>query len=212
MTEEKRFIGFLCPECGKSVIVERTRFQLAASDTKIPCPCGKSELTIRQLGDRCEITVPCALCARDHTAACSNQALLDKPLTTLTCSSSGLPCCHIGGEEDAVFTAMDKLEQAVDKLVMDAGAGRRGAFLDEIVMEEVLGELRQIAARGGISCQCGSKDYGVKVGFSSVELVCARCGAALRLPAATPDDIDSICSKYTLTIPGKKEAENNRVL
>ena len=49
------------------------------------------------------------------------------------------------------------------------------------------------------------QEYGVKVGFSAVDLVCARCGATLRLNAATPDDIDAVCAQYTLTIPGKKE-------
>ena len=70
---------------------------------------------------------------------------------------------------------------------------------------EVLAELKEIAGRGGIGCGCGSTDYGIKVGYSAVDLVCARCGAALRLPAATPDDLDRLCAQYTLTIPGKKE-------
>jgi len=68
----------------------------------------------------------------------------------------------------------------------------------------VLGELKDIAARGGVKCGCGSTDYGIKVGYSAVDVVCARCGATLRLPAASPDDIDAICAKYTLTIPGKE--------
>jgi DNA-directed RNA polymerase subunit RPC12/RpoP len=204
MPEEKRTIGYICPVCGKAVIVERTAFQLAAADNHLACPCGKSELTIRQRGDHCEVTVPCVYCAKDHKVACSNDALLHQKLLALTCSASGLGCCYVGEEND-VFQAMEKLEQAVDKLVMDAQAEQRGAFLDEVVMGEVLGEIKEIAARGGISCTCGSKDYGIKVGFSDVDIICAHCGATLRLDAATPDDIDAVCAKYTLTIPGKKE-------
>ena len=206
MSEDKRTIGYICPVCGKAVVVERSQFQLAAADSHLPCPCGKSELTIRQLGDRCEITVPCLYCAKDHTVACSDQALLHQRLLALSCSASGLPCCYIG-QEEAVFQAMEQLEQAVDKLVLDGQTDRRGAFLDEVVMGEVLGEIKEIAARGGISCACGSRDFGIKVGFSAVDLVCARCGATLRLPAATPDDIDGVCARYTLTIPGTKEHE-----
>lgn len=206
MAEQMRTIGYICPVCGKAVVVERSQFQLAAADNHLPCPCGKSELTIRQQGDHCEITVPCLFCAKDHQVVCSNDGLLHQKLLSLSCSASGLPCCCIG-EEDAVFQAMERLEQAVDKLVMDGQAQQRGAFLDEVVMGEVLGEVKEIAARGGVSCGCGSKDYGVKVGFSAVDLVCAQCGATLRLAAATPDDIDAVCAKYTLTIPGKKETE-----
>ena len=204
MAEQKRTIGYICPVCGKAVIVERSAFLLAASDSRFPCPCGKSELVIHQLGDRCEVTVPCLYCAKDHRVACSNRALLEQELLSLSCSASGLGCCYIGSE-DRVFAAMEKLEQAVDKMVMDTQSEQQGAFLDEIVMAEVLGEIREIAARGGISCGCGKSDFGIKVGFAAVDLVCAHCGAALRLGAATPDDIDHVCSHYTLTIPGKKE-------
>ena len=115
MPENKRTIGYLCPVCGKAVVVERSEFQLAASDSRLPCPCGKSELTIRQMGDHCEITVPCVCCAKDHTAACSNDALLHQRLMFLSCSASGLGCCYIG-QEDAVFQAMEQLEQAVDNI------------------------------------------------------------------------------------------------
>lgn len=204
MPEVKRTIGYICPVCGKAVVVERTEFQLAAGKNVLPCPCGQSELVIEQHGDHAEITVPCLFCAKDHRTACSYDALLRQKLAVLSCSASGLGICY-AGEPDAVFSAMEKLEAAVDKLRMDDQMETRGTFLDEVVMGEVLGELKEIAGRGGIKCGCGKTDYGIKVGYSSVDVVCAHCGAVLRLNAATPDDIDAICAQYTLTIPGKDE-------
>lgn len=206
MPEETRTVGYICPVCGQAVIVQRTAFQLCAGNSALPCPCGKSELRFTQLGDRCEITVPCLFCARDHTAVCSNDALLHQKLLALSCPASGLGVCF-AGEEAPVFQAMKKLEQAVDKLRLDDQAESRGAFLDETVMGEVLAELRDIAARKGVRCGCGSTDYGVKVGYSSVDVVCARCGAVLRLPAATSGDLDALCARYTVTIPGKRETD-----
>lgn len=206
MPEETRTIGYICPVCGQSVIASRTAFQLTAGDGRIPCPCGKSELSFHQLGDRCEITVPCLFCAKDHTAVCGNSALLRQKLLALSCPASGLGICHIG-EEGQVFQAMEKLEQAVDKLRLDDQTDSRGVFLNEVVMGEVLSELRDIAQRKGVRCNCGSMDYGIKVGYSSVDVVCARCGAALRLGAAAPSDLDDLCARYTITIPGKKDIE-----
>ena len=206
MPEESRTVGYICPVCGQPVIAERTAFQLCAGNSALPCPCGGSELRFTQMGDRCEITVPCLLCAKDHTAVCSNDALLRQKLLALSCPASGLGVCFIGGEAP-VFRAMEQLEQAVDKLRQDGQSDRRGAFLNEAVMGEVLSELRDIAARKGISCGCGCAGYGVRVGFSSVDVVCARCGAVLRLPAATHDDLDALCARYTITIPGKKVTE-----
>ena len=104
-----------------------------------------------------------------------------------------------------MFQAMEKLEQAVDQLRADDQADSRGVFLNEVVMGEVLAELRDIAAQKGVRCGCGCTDYGIKVGYSSVDLVCASCGAVLRLPAAAPGDLDDLCARYTITIPGKKE-------
>ncbi len=204
MPEETRTVGYICPVCGQAVVARRTAFQLAAGDSALPCPCGGSELRFAQLGGRCEITVPCLFCARDHTAVCANGALLRQKLLALSCPDSGLGVCYIG-REGPVFRAMEKLEQAVDKLRVDDQAGRRGAFLNETVMGEVLAELRDIARRGGIRCACGCAGYGVKVGRACVDLVCARCGAALRLPAAVPDDLDDLCARDALTIPGKKD-------
>jgi len=204
MPEEMRTIGYICPVCGKAVVVERSSFQLAAADNKLPCPCGQSELVIEQKGDRCEVTVPCLFCARDHRTICSLDALLRQKLVALSCSASGLGICYVG-EKDAVFAALEKLEAAVDKLRLDDQMETRGVFLDEVVMGEVLAELKEIAGRGGVRCGCGQADYGIKVGYSSIDVVCAHCGGMLRLNAATPDDIDDICSRYTLTIPGKGE-------
>lgn len=65
----------------------------------------------------------------------------------------------------------------MDKLGEDEVS--QGAFLDEIVMEEVLSEIRDIAARGGISCACGSKNWTFQVNYSSVDLICADCGAQM---------------------------------
>ena len=204
MPEVKRTIGYICPVCGKAVVVERTEFQLAAGKNVLPCPCGQSELVIEQHGDHAEVTVPCLFCAKDHRTACSYDALLRQKLVALSCSASGLGICY-AGEKESVFTAMEKLETAVDKLRLDDQMETRGTFLDEVVMGEVLGELKEIAGRGGIRCGCGKSDYGIKVGYSSVDVVCAHCGAVLRMNAATPDDIDTICSQFTLSIAGKKE-------
>lgn len=46
----------------------------------------------------------------------------------------------------------------------------------------ILSELKDIAARGGIRCTCGSAEYGIQVHRDAVDLICRRCGGKLRLP------------------------------
>lgn len=199
--ESKRTLAYICPSCRQSVIVERSVFQLAASANELPCPCGKSALRVEMMGDRVKLTVPCLFCQTEHTVTCSAKAFLHEKALAFSCSASGLDCCYVG-EEGPVFAAVRRLEEAVDKLERDAG--EKGAFLDELVMHEVLSELKDIAARGGISCACGSKRWKIQVNYSSIDLFCADCGAAMRIPAATASDIDDICCKNSIVIHGAR--------
>ena len=198
--ESKRTLAYICPSCRQAVIAERSVFQLAASANAIPCPCGKSALRVEMMGDRVKLTVPCLFCESDHTVACSSKAFLHEKTLAFACAASGLDCCY-AGEEAPVFAAMKRLEEAVDKLERDAG--EKGAFLDELVMHEVLSELKEIAQRDGISCACGSRKWKLQVNYSSIDLFCANCGAAMRIPAATASDIDDICCRNTMVIHGK---------
>jgi hypothetical protein len=200
LEEAKRTLAYLCPACRQPVILERSVFQLAASPNHLPCPCGHSTLHVEMMGDQVKLTVPCLFCETEHTVKCSTHAFLHQPALAFSCAASGLDCCYVG-EEEQVFAAMRRLEEVVDKLEAEAGA--QGSFLDEIVMHEVLSELRDIAQRGGVSCTCGSREWKLKVNYSSIELFCAHCGGVLRIPAAVADDIDHICCKDRLVIQGE---------
>ena len=177
--EPKRTLAYLCPACGQSVAVERTAFQLAASANELPCPCGKSALRVELEGVRARLTVPCLFCGTEHTVTCPAEALLNERVLAFSCAASGLDCCYVG-EEGPVFAALKRLEEAADKL--DPGNRGAGTFLDELVMHEVLSELREIAQRDGVSCTCGSHQW--KPLTSSAPSAAGPC-ASRRPPPAT---------------------------
>lgn len=201
MEEPKRTIAYLCPKCKQSVVVEETVFRLAAAPSKFPCPCGGSALKVEMEADHVDLTVPCLYCGEDHHVRCSAHAFLHEKALAFSCKATGLDACYVG-DEGPVFQALRRLETAAAR--MAEGEEESEAFLNEAIMTEVLGELKDIAARGGISCDCGSKDYKVKIHYSAVELICADCGAKLRLPAATDEDLEDLCCRYTLVIGGKR--------
>ena len=62
--------------------------------------------------------------------------------------------------------------------------------------------LKDIAARGGVSCTCGCREYSIAVHRGSVDLICKNCGGKLRLPAATDEDLDRLCCQMKLVIHG----------
>ena len=200
MKEETRTLAYLCPHCRQSVIAERTVFALSAAPLEIPCPCGKSCLRVECMGDRYRLTVPCAFCGGEHTVSCPAQPFLKERALAFSCGASSLDCCYVG-EEGPVFAAMRRLEEAEGKLA--EGEKGEGAFLDDLVMSEVLSELKEIAQRGGISCTCGCHQWKLRISYSAIDLICPRCGGAMRIPAATSSDIDDICCKTRLQIKGK---------
>ena len=201
--ETKRYISYICPHCHQSVIVARDVFALAAAPARIKCPCGKSELRIDFMPNRVQLEVPCVYCGHEHQVSCPSHAFVRERALAFSCAESGLDCCYVG-EEGPVYAATARLEQAVDKLEEQKAKEHEGTFLDEIVMHEVLSEVKDIAQRGGISCACGSLQWGLKVNYSSIDLSCAKCGAEMRIPAATADDIDDICCKQNILIRGRK--------
>lgn len=198
MAEQIRTFGYICPSCGKAVLADRTRFALAAAAIGVVCDCGHGELKAEPLGQKYRITVPCGVCGGEHRAEVPARSLLEGPGVGLACPDTRQLCCYIG-ERDRVERSLAELERTLEK----KKEREADTFVDDVIMYEVLSELRDISARGGISCACGSKGCSMEIHGAAVDLVCPACGGRLRLPAATDEDLDRLCCQYTLTIPGK---------
>lgn len=199
MAEQARTFGYICPSCGKAVLADRTQFALAAAAIGVVCDCGRSELTAEPLGEKYRVTVPCGVCGGEHRAEVPARSMLEGPGIGLACPDTRQLCCYIG-ERDRVERSLAELERTLEK----KKEREADTFVDDVIMYEVLSELRDISARGGVSCACGAKGCSLEVHGGAVDLVCPACGGRLRLPAATGEDLDRLCCQYTLTIPGKK--------
>ena len=199
MAEKMRALGYICPECGKRVYGERTEFALQAAAVALVCDCGRSELKAEPDGSTFRVTTPCGVCGGEHRAEVPAASVMEGQGVGLACPETRQLCCYIG-EPRRVAAALDDLEETVQK----RKEGQSETFVDDVIMYEVLSELRDIAARGGISCTCGSKNWTFQVNYSSVDLQCRDCGAQMRIPAATADDLDDICCKTTLLLRGKE--------
>ena len=199
MAEQTRTFGYICPSCGKAVLADRTRFALEAAAIGAVCDCGHSELTAEPAARTYRVTVPCGVCGGEHRAEVAPESLLEGPGVALACPETKQLCCYIG-ERDRVERSLSELERTLEKK-KDREAD---TFVDDVVMYEVLSELKDIAARDGISCACGSRGCSLDIHGGAVDLVCPACGGRLRVPAATDNDLDRLCCQYTLTIPGKK--------
>ena len=195
--EETRSFGYICPKCGQAVMARRSAFSLAAAAAHIECPCGQSDMLIETDGSKFRMWVPCGLCGETHQAECSADAVLRGRGIGLACPKTRQICCYVG-QEDQVSAQMEQLAVRAAK----EKAEDPEAFTDNVIMYEVLSELKDIAARDGISCTCGSHKYSMAVRRGAVELICGDCGGRLRLNAATDRDLDDLCCQMKLTIRG----------
>ena len=203
MNEEMRTFGYLCPKCGKTVMAARSIFALEASNAEVACACGESALRVSYDGERYHLSIPCGVCGETHTAVCSSERMLHGA-TALSCGQTGQFACFIG-PEGTVEKHLRELAILAEKEKQQEGEGSQEAFVDNVIMYEVLSELKDIAARkDGITCGCGSHRYGMEIRRSAVDLICRDCGAKLRIPAATDRDLDDLCCHLKLVIPGKQ--------
>lgn len=201
MKEETRTIGYLCPACHKRVVQQRSVFALSASGAVVSCECGKSSLEIEAEESKFRLSVPCGVCGAEHLAECSAEKLLHGRGIGLACPETKQLCCFIG-EDYAVESALEQLSLAAAK-EREQGSDP-SAFADSVIMYEVLSELKEIAARpDGITCACGSRDYAMEIRSTYVDLSCKQCGAKLRIPAATDEDLDRLCCRMKLQIKGE---------
>ena len=202
MSEEMRTFGYLCPKCGKPVMGTRSIFALEAGDAEIICDCGESVLQTECDGEKYKVYVPCGICGETHMAVCPPERVL-KGATALGCAKTKQFCCFIG-DEGTVEKNLRELVILAEKEKQQKDSEDPEAFVDNVIMYEVLSELKDIAAREkGITCACGSSRYGMEIRRSAVGLVCRDCGAKLRVPAATDRDLDDLCCHMKLVIPGK---------
>ena len=203
MADEMRTLGYICPKCGAPVMGARSVFALEASDAEIECTCGGSVLHTKYDGQNYRLLVPCGVCSETHEALCPPERML-RGATALSCPGSKQFCCFIG-DEGTVEHHLREAGIAISKEKAQSDSGEAEAFTDNVIMYEFLSELKDIAARpNGITCGCGSHDYGMEIRRDAVELVCRACGARLRLSAATDRDLDDLCCHMKLVIPGGK--------
>lgn len=198
-----RTLGYLCPVCGKTVMASRSVFALEASNAEVECSCGGSALRVEFDGEVYHLYVPCGLCGETHEARCTPDQILRGRGVGLACAKTKQLCCFVG-PEGAVEKQLRELEIVREKEKQQTD-GQEESFSDNVIMYEVLSELRDIAARpDGITCACGSHRCGMEIRRSAVDLVCRDCGARLRIPAATDEDLDALCCHVKLTIPGRR--------
>ena len=146
MQEEMRTFGYLCPKCGKTVMAARSVFALEASNAEVACECGGSALRVEFDGQKYRAHVPCGICGETHVAVCEPERMLHGA-TALGCAATKQFCCFIG-PEGTVEKNLRELAVLAEKEKQQEGSEEPEAFVDNVIMYEVLSELKEIPPPG----------------------------------------------------------------
>lgn len=181
--------AYRCADCGDTVFGMTGAVALTGDMIKLKCPCGKSEMTIKNIPDgKVRITVPCVFCRSDHMFVISKKLLLSKELFTYPCPYAGVDIAFFGTEEnvrEAVKISDEQLSEMMTDEERDALFDPEGdderSFGDEHVRDMITLVLGELADDGKIFCDCGiSHDLAVRDGDDYVEVFCKKCGCLKR--------------------------------
>ena len=148
MSEEMRTFGYLCPQCGKTVMGTRSVFALEASNAEVECACGKSALKVAFDGTEYHIYVPCGICGETHEAHCPPERVLHGA-TALGCAKTKQFCCFIGPEGTVEKNLRDLAVLAEYCLPFVRLGGRFFALKGPACEEELERAVSAIALLGG---------------------------------------------------------------
>ena len=109
--EQMRSFGYICSNCGKAQVHQRSRFALSAAAARMECECEKAALTVETDGVKFRLSVPCGLCGETHQAELDAQQLLEGRGVGLGCPKTRQICCYIG-EEQQVMSSVEEMTMA----------------------------------------------------------------------------------------------------
>lgn len=199
-------MAYRCPKCGKMVRGMVGIFSLSGDLIKLKCECGGSELSLTRTNDKkIRVTTPCLVCAEPHSFVLSTQTFFDSEIFSYACPYSGIDLCIIGNE-DAVTAAIDEADEALIRILKEAGVEDVESFItakeadDEAESDKVPDPemqsvvhflLCELEDEGNISCKCGGcGKYEFKfvgTNLDTVLIYCTECSASVSVPL--PDAI-----------------------
>lgn len=171
---EQASIAYRCPVCGEFVHSIVGVFSLSGELIKLKCSCGQSELSIKNSGDRIQLSVPCFVCEKEHIYTISRAALFSEKGFTFTCPFSGMEICFVGNEKN-VKAGIKKADEELNEIleeneITDFFAPRDNLddSIDYAGTALCISVIKDIAAEGRIHCGCTERGKRRKKGKDDI--------------------------------------------
>lgn len=212
LIDTKKTIAYKCSSCGSFEFFNISLFSLLhKKENSFFCRCRKSCITIKQEGENgFLIRIPCIGCGNEHTYLIGKKNMVFKELNVFNCPETGMQQCFLG-IDIPVRKKVDNLEKELDELIDMFGYDNY--FKNTQVMLDSLNKIHDIAAQGGLFCECGSVDIELVLLSDRILLKCSRCNAGKLVKAVTNENLKDLMQRQGILISsndfeyGKKKVD-----
>ncbi len=180
-----------CPTCGRLDIHQLNIFQFSGEGTRdIYCGCGTHKANIRKNGSNyISIRYYCIICDTEHNSILPKKIFWSrKQINSLACLDTDLNLGYYGSYR-LIKEELDRQQEELNSMANELGFDE---FADPEIMLEVLDYLHDIAADGGLYCECGSHDINIELHSDKLELSCNKCHSIRQILASKKDDLESL--------------------
>jgi Zn finger protein HypA/HybF involved in hydrogenase expression len=180
-----------CPTCGRLDIDQLNIFQFSGSGARdIYCECGTRKASIQKKGTSyISIRYYCIICDSEHNCILPKRVFWSrKQLNSLACLDTDLNLGYFGSYR-LIKKELDRQQEELNSMANELGFDE---FVNPEIMLEVLDYLHDIAADGGLYCECGSHDINIELYSDKLELSCNKCHSIRQILASKQDDLDNL--------------------
>lgn len=191
LLEQSTSFAMRCAECGRLEVNKINIFQLSGKqEVSLKCECGTHKATISSKGSRyITINYFCIICDREHTAIFPKSVFWSKKhLNSIRCLETDLNLGYFGSYK-LISEELERQQEELNSMADDLGFDE---FVNPEVMLEILDYLHDIAAKGGLYCECGNHNINIELSSDKLEIFCNNCYASRQIPASKRADLDAI--------------------
>lgn len=192
-------IAYKCSICGSFNFANISLFKLLHQKEHIlKCECSRSQAIIKtDKSSELRVFTPCIGCGDRHLYAVNFKDIIRRDVNIFICPKTGIEHCFIGKDE-VVRKAIDKLEGEQDKLIDMFGYDNY--FKNTRVMLDSLNKVHDIAEKGNLYCECGSRDIEVTLFSDRIYLKCKKCSGSRIINATSNKDLKNIVTEQHILL------------
>ncbi len=162
------------------------------------CSCRESALVACIEAGQLIVEFPCSICGQRHRASVPLDEALSSGPIALRCTVTDIAACYVGTPDQLAYMDSAQSDEEIAAFIGHLiGIQPPHRQLPKAVSQaptaaDVLCAARDLAARDGISCHCGSLRFTAAYDEGILRISCASCGASKTFPAKSNGDLANI--------------------